>query len=245
MSTWGKSSPEHTTDEAEPQRLEFARDGLETVAGGPLGWRLKVAVAVLAIAVGALWLKPWTGSSIPTPSAFSSAAPTAPASPPQRKAPPTLDPVTVAARRRQCQSPLDWRVITAETTAARRTRTMYASSPSSSSGPTDRMLPLSHAYAGVLRAVGLCVPQEDYVDAAAELGRVVLWQVHADGTAREIADPVVIDLPLYQAGEAYWAPPSGDGQTWPAGRYVFEIRPAVGGPSRWLGIEFIPVRPNG
>ena len=122
---------------------------------------------------------------------------------------------------------------------------MYAVSPSNSSGPADRTVALTRHYAGALRALGLCVPGAEAAVATLDLGRVVVWQVHADGTFRAIDHPVVVDEPLYAAGEAYWAPPAGESDTWPAGRYVFEIRPAVAGPSRWLGIEFVRVRDAG
>ncbi|MEA2676649.1 MAG: hypothetical protein QOJ81_790, partial [Chloroflexota bacterium] len=79
----------------------------------------------------------------------------------------------------------------------------------------------------------------------AELARVVLWQIDDDGAVREIRNASVVDRPLYLAGEAYWAPPDGEGATWPVGRYIFEIQPNDGGPSRWMGVEYTHVAEAG
>jgi hypothetical protein len=195
------------------------------------------------LVVGVLVLKPWASwptepfDALPTHVAVA-ATPT-----PGPTAAPTIDPMVIAAARRQCRR--DWRMVTAESSATRRTRTMYAASPGFSSGPTDTSLPLSHLYAGSLRAVGVCVPRTADTNIAAELARVVLWQISADGTVREIRNPLVIDRPLYLAGEVYWAPPEGEGDTWPVGRYVFEIRPSDGSASRWMGVEFVHVADSG
>jgi hypothetical protein len=238
VSTWGRSNPEIRTDE--PQELR-----LERVGGRPGGWRVFTVGAAGLLVVGVLLLKPWANwptqpiDSLPTFVAVA-ATPTPGPSPA-----PTIDPMVLAEGRRQCKSPVDWRMVTAETTATRQTRTMYAALPSFSSGPTDTALPLSHLYASSLRAVGVCVPRSANLVVAAQLARIVLWQVSDDGTVRQVPDPLVIDRPLYLAGEAYWAPPVGEGDTWPVGRYVFEIEPSDGGPSRWMGVEYTHVAETG
>jgi len=240
VSTWGRSNPEIPTERPRPLRLE--RVGGRAF-GGPA-----IALGVAAVlVVGALLLKPWANGPIqpiqtlPTDVAVAATATPSPGPTPA----PTIDPMVLAVLRRQCQSPADWRIVTAETTATRQTRTMYAAYPGLSNGPTDATLPLSHLYAGGLRAVGVCVPRSADSVVAAELARVVLWQVLDDGTVREIRDALVIDRPLFLAGEAYWAPPDGQGATWPVGRYVFEIRPDDGGQSRWMGVEYIHVAASG
>ena len=131
-------------------------------------------------------------------------------------------------------------MVTAETTVRRDTRTMYAAVPMTASGPADPALPLSHLYAGNLKAVGVCVPRSPVVSPMTILNQVVLWQVDESGFAQEIQRPVVMDNDLYDAGEAYFAPPIGDGPFWPEGRYIFEIRRLEGPGSRWIGLEFIP-----
>ena len=131
-------------------------------------------------------------------------------------------------------------MVTAETTTTRETRTMYAAVPVQAAGPADPALPLSHLYAEDLRAVGVCVPRGPVVSPTTTLHQVVLWQVDDSGTAREVVQPVVLDNELYDAGEAYFAPPAGEGPYWPEGRYVFEIRRIEGPGSRWIGLEFVP-----
>jgi hypothetical protein len=120
---------------------------------------------------------------------------------------------------------------------------MYATSPMEASGPNDSSLPLSYLYADTLRAVGVCVPRSPATSSTAMLGEVTLWQVESDGIAREIYRPTLIDAALYDAGEAYFAPPDTAGQTWPPGRYVFEIRSdAAGADSRWMALQFVTTR---
>ena len=120
-------------------------------------------------------------------------------------------------------------MVTAEQTVTRNTRTMYAASPVRADGPADPNLPLSHLYAGGMSAVGICVPRSPVVSPTTTLHEVILWQVAADGTVREIQRPVLVEPALYDIGEAYFGPPAGEGSLWPPGRYVFEIRRTAGG----------------
>lgn len=242
MSTWGRSNPD---DEHEEPQLR-----VERVAGQLPPWKLLAGLIAVVLLIGTLWLKPWDEDRPAVaiaPRAVERA--TVPTDRPPTEAPehtaaattpsPTLNPVIVAARRRQCQSPQDWRMVTAETTVTRETRTMYAASPVRALGPGDPGLSLSRLYAGNLRAVGVCVPRSPVVSPTTTLLQVVLWQVDGHGTVREVLRPVVLDSTLYDAGEAYFAPPAGGGTYWPEGRYVFEIRRAEGAGSRWIGLEFV------
>jgi len=243
VSTWGRSDPNDELDESAPR--------LEKVGRAPR-WRLVVALVSIVLVFGLMWAKPW--NNLPPPVAAvpevsfdvpGRATPT-PVPTPQPTATPepvaTLGPVALAAKRRQCQSPTDWRMVTAESTVTRETRTMYAAVPAPASGPTDPGLALSQLFAGELRAVGVCVPRSPVVSPTTTLHQVVLWQVEDDGTAREVERPVVMDDDLYDIGEAYFAPPIGEGQYWPQGRYVFEIRRIEGPGSRWIGLEFVPTQ---
>ena len=243
MSTWGRSNPEDNREE-EPLQLE-------RVGGRAVSWRLVVAGLGLVLIVGALWVKPWDmfAPKVPNtsqapivadvateiPQASVSEATVAAATPG-----PTPEPLAVVARRRQCQSPVDWRMVTAERTVTRDTRTMYAVSPVAAIGPDDPTLPLSHVFAGSLEAVGVCVPRSPVVSPVSTLHDVVLWQIETDGTAREIQRPVLLDPGLYDIGEAYFGPPADEGSSWPAGKYVFEIRRAAGPGSMWMALEFVP-----
>lgn len=238
MSTWGRSNPEIPNEE--PQTLR-----LEKVGGQRLGLNVVAVGAAIALLAGVLLLKPWANGPPQPIDALPTDVALVPTATPGPTPAPTIDPMVLADLRRQCQSPTDWRMVTAETSAARQTRTMYAAYPAFSNGPSDRSLALSHLYAGALRAVGVCVPRAEDNAVAAELSRVVLWQISDDGAVRQIRNPLVIDRPLYLAGEAYWAPPSGEGNTWPEGRYVFEIETNDGGPSRWMGVEYVRVGVGG
>jgi len=248
VSTWGKSDPE---DELEESSLELQR-----VGGRALSGRLIVVGLAVVLLVGALWIKPWEAiqpgppqpaptfppvadavTAMPTATADSSAS-----SEPAAEPTATPDPLVVAAQRRQCQSPTDWRLVTAETTVTRETRTMYAATPVQASGPTDPSLPLAFLHADSLRAVGVCVPRSPVVSPTTTLHEVVLWQVESDGVIREIQRPLLMDPALYDIGEAYFSPPLDEGATWPPGRYVFEIKRVEGAGSRWMALEFVTTR---
>jgi hypothetical protein len=244
VSTWGRSNPEDNHEE-EPLQLE-------RVGGRGSSSRLIVAGLAVVLAIGALWVKPWDlfAPHVPVPPAQPPAVADVATDRPQASVPeptmpaatpgPTPEPLVVVARRRQCQSPVDWRMVTAERTVTRDTRTMYAVSPVAAVGPADPTLPLSHVYAGSLEAVGVCVPRSPVVSPVNTLHDVVLWQVEPDGTAREIQRPVLLDPGLYDIGEAYFGPPADEGSSWPAGKYVFEIRRAAGPGSMWMALQFIP-----
>jgi len=217
---------------------------------------LIVAGFAVVLVVGALWLKPWTAIPpgpppvVPTfpPIADAVASPTPDASDDSASTGPTVEPTAtpnpliVAAERRQCQSPDDWRLVTAESTITRETRTMYAATPVDASGPADPTLPTSYLYADSLRAVGVCVPRSPVVSPTATLHEVVLWQVERDGVVREIQQPILMDPALYDIGEAYFSPPVDEGATWPPGRYVFEIKRAGSTGSRWMALQFVTTR---
>ncbi|MEA2676797.1 MAG: hypothetical protein QOJ81_938, partial [Chloroflexota bacterium] len=134
---------------------------LEKVGGRAFGSRVITFGAIAVLLVGLLLLKPWAnGPTQPTQALPTDVAVVATPTPGPTPAP-TVDPMVLAVLRRQCQSPTDWRMVTAETSATRQTRTMYAAYPDFSNGPTDASLPLSHLYAAALRAVGVCVPRSD------------------------------------------------------------------------------------
>jgi hypothetical protein len=208
----------------------------------------------VVLVIGTLWFKPWEAIQ-PGPSllqaTFAPIAGATQAAPPSNDSAATepavaptlpLDPLLLAAQRRQCQSPTDWRLVTVESSLRRETRTMYAATPVEATGPDDPTLPLSYLYSDQLRAVGVCVPRSPVVSPTTTLHEVVLWQVESDGVVREIQRPILMDPALYDVGEAYFAPPVEEGATWPPGRYVFEIRRVAGAGSRWMALEFITTR---
>ena len=101
-------------------------------------------------------------------------------------------------------------------------------------GPDDAALPASRDHAERLTAVGICPPTTSAASPAEQFQRVVLWHVKANGTFEEVTRARVLDKPLFNVGEAYFAPPSELGATWPRGRYVFEIREIGSVTSRWM-----------
>ena len=212
---------------------------------------------IVVIALSAMWLKPWehrpladpvavaeVASAIPssTPGADVAAAATATGKLPQ----PTLDPVAFAERHQHCRLSSTWHLLTSESTLKRPSRSLWAGSPGKASGPADPKLHLTPVRVGSLQAVGICGPKTPVISPAEVLRSVVLWQVRTDGSVREVTRPRLLDVALYDLGEAYFQPPAGEGDVWPAGRYVFEIRRLAGGESsssRWIGLEFVPSGP--
>ena len=242
MSTWGRSS---TEPPAEPS-AEFSaappeKAKLERVASARSSRFAVAVVGLICLMLAVALIKPWQAPRRPgqsfAPFAVATAAPTP--VPPTPTPEPTINPLVLAVQRRQCQSPDEWRLVTAERSITRDTRTMYAASPVEASGPNDPAISLSHLYALGLHAVGVCVPRFEGITPEQTLLSVRLWQIAPTGFVREINGAVVTDPSLYRLGEAYWAPPEGG--EWPAGRYVFEIRSKVTGADRWMGLEFDPV----
>ena len=90
-------------------------------------------------------------------------------------------------------------------------------------------------------AVGVCAPPDPILALSEQLARVVLWHVPLDGSPRAIRSPSILDAPLLAFGEAYYGPPPGEGEEWPPGRYVIEIKPRSSGASRWLALDFVPI----
>jgi len=252
VSTWGRSDP---TDEEDESGLQ-----LEHVTGQPARWRMAIAAICAILALGVLWAKPWDRPvpapvallpSLPaqvsatSPPATLRPTPEAPDPSPTPEAPdpgPTRSPIAQASRLRHCVAPRDWKLLSSESTQRWTVRTLWAAAPTAATGPTDPDLPVRVVHADNLLAVGICPPRTPVLTPSLMLRDVVLWQVLADGHAREVTRPGLFDSALYDLGEAYFGPPAGEGKYWPAGRYVFQIRRLAGAGSRWMGLEFVPTR---
>jgi hypothetical protein len=208
------------------------------------------AAFVVVLLLAAAWIKPWDRNPpLPiaaVPSSPSSAAGSVAPPDPTMAAPtpaPTPDPATLAARRATCRQARIWRLVSVEESARWRTRTMWGVAVQEATGPADPQLDAALDKADRLTAIGVCAPVTPVLSAVDQLLQVVLWHVSADGTVREVTRPVIVDEPLFELGEAYYAPPQDEGETWAAGRYVFEIRRLAGGASRWLALDYVPTGP--
>jgi hypothetical protein len=209
------------------------------------------------VALSAMWVKPWERQ---VPAATVAVADVAAATPSTTRGAdladeasvtpalpePTVDPLAIAARHQLCRLSKAWHLLTSESTLKRPSRSLWAGSPATATGPADPKLRLTSVRVGSLQAVGICGPKTPVISPAEVLRSVVLWQIGADGRPREVTQPRLLDEALYDLGEAYFKPPAGEGEVWPAGRYVFEIRRLAGGEgsaSRWIGLEFVPSGP--
>ncbi len=248
MSTSGRSDPDDEGIEHTP--------ALERVGKQPARWRLATVLIVAVVALGALWLKPWeqqrpaaTAGVADAADATPSAAPSdvaAAATPTAAPLGPTPAQIAFAARHQHCRLSTAWHLLTSESTLKRPSRSLWAGAPEQATGPADPNLQLISVRVGSLQAVGICGPKTPVVSPAEVLRAVILWQVGTDGSVREVTRPRLLDVALYDLGEAYFQPPAGEGDVWPAGRYVFEIRRLAGGESsssRWLGLDFVPSGP--
>jgi hypothetical protein len=117
---------------------------------------------------------------------------------------------------------------------------MWGATLQEGAGPGDAQLAASRDHARELNAVGICAPSNPTMSPVDQLLQVVLWHVDLDGNVTEITQPEIVDAELFDLGEAYYGPPPEVGDSWPPGRYVFEIRRLAGGASRWMALDFIP-----
>jgi hypothetical protein len=223
---------------------------LERIRGQKVGRREVAVLVAVVLAIGSFVLKPWDAQTpltalAPTPHSRLAASPTVgplPAGPTPR---PTPDAATLAERRRFCQEAGTWRLVSIEETSRWRTRTMWAITPQPAEGPGDAKMLARRDHAERLMAVGVCAPIDPLLALPDQLARVVLWVVPSDGPPRVISSPSLLDESLLAFGEAYYGPPQGEGEEWPPGRYVIEIKPRGSGESRWLALDFVDVADSG
>ena len=126
-------------------------------------------------------------------------------------------------KRQSCRGTRTWRLVSIEVAGRWRTRTLWGASIQEASGPTDDSLTSSRDHADRLVAVGICVPVTPVMSPVDQLLQVVLWHVDPDGTVREVTRPQIVDAEMFDLGEAYYGPPADEGESWAAGRYVFEF----------------------
>jgi hypothetical protein len=247
VSTWGRSNSEIDTGLRVP---------LQRVQRGRAATAPRIVLLLASVAVAIAWWKPW-GEAPPAPPAQApiaavasvpSETPAMNVTPSPRSSPSpaaTVDPQVAAEKRAHCRASEKWRLVSMEESSRWRTRTLWAVTSQRASGPADPRLRLSKDHAARLVAIGICAPASSLVSPVEQLRRTVLWHVGDDGTVREILNPVILDVPLFERGEAYYGPPADEGTSWPPGRYVFEIRDPTSrtdDTARWIGLEFVPTR---
>jgi len=240
VSTWGRCSVPPSREEAPPPEVP-----LERIRGQAVGRREVAVLAALVLTIGLFVLKPWDAQAplmalAPTADSQLTASPTAQPTPALPTPRPSADAATLAEQRRFCQSAGTWRLLSIEETSRWRTRTVWATTPQPAEGPGDPNMVARRDNAERLMAVGVCAPIDPILALPEQLARVVLWHVPIDGPPRVISRPSVLDKPLLAFGEAYYGPPLGEGEEWPPGRYVIEIKPRSSGTSRWLALDFVP-----
>ncbi len=219
---------------------------------GGVSWRLPAAIGLVVALITIAVVKPW-GMSPHSPASVDRASALAGANAGSGElASPaaTNDPeVEAALRRKLCDAPTHWRLVTVEVTALGDSRTMYGATPAEASGPADRSIPTAHLAAIRLYAIGLCRPNASgrlSVDTPFE--GVTLWQIRAGGEPARIVGFLTLDQELFRLGEGYFGPPPaepGSGPAtefppvWQPGRYVFQIdRGGDAGQSLWVALDF-------
>jgi hypothetical protein len=154
--------------------------------------------------------------------------------------PTPLPSVELVVKRRQCQNPDAWRIVTTEQSGPLRSYSLLPVTPVVATGPTDdRIVP--HAFhAGELFAIGYCVPVSADSNVATAEARVLIWQQVPGGRFNALHDLRVLDPGLASIGEVYLGAGSTSHPTsWPDGRYVFEAQGAgPGGAAGWFALAF-------
>ncbi len=218
---------------------------MERVGGS--GRRSMIVAAFVMAALGLAILKPWAAPEGPGPAPAGPAAASAGVPAIAQATPaPTDDPVLEQARqRRQCQSPVDWRIVTMELAADRRMRTLFPVRPAVADGPADPGIEGHRVWASELLGLGVCVPRgakTGLAGTAGALARVHIWQLHDDEAPVRLNALTTLDEPLMRLGEAYFGPPGSRGRSavWPVGRYVFQIDALEdGGQPLWFALDYL------
>lgn len=145
----------------------------------------------------------------------------------------------VVLRRRQCQNPDAWRIVTTELSGPLWSHTLLPVTPVAASGPGDTAIVAQPFHAGQLYAIGYCVPlsADTYVTAR---NRITIWQQLPGGRPKALRDSRVLDPGLASIGEVYLGAGSASQPvSWPDGRYVFEAEGAgPGGVAGWFALAF-------
>jgi hypothetical protein len=222
---------------------------------GGVSWRFVAVIGLVAGLITIAIAKPWGSPRVPTPVDWASAMAKASLDAPEPTSPAaTSDPeLDAAVKRKLCDAPPQWRLVTMEATALGESRTMYGATAAEASGPADRSIPTAHLSAIHLYAIGLCQPNASGLRSADRpLEAITLWQIKPGAEPQRIVGFSTLDTGLFRLGEGYFGPPSGERGSaaatgsppvWQPGRYVFEIdRGGDAGQALWLALDFAAAR---
>ena len=142
-------------------------------------------------------------------------------------------------RRRQCQDPNEWRIVTTEVSGPLWSHSLLPVTPVAASGPADAAIVAQSFHAGQLFAIGYCAPLS-FGTYAETHDRVTVWQQVPGGRVTALHDLRVLDPGLASIGEVYLgAGTASQPASWPDGRYVFEAPGAgPGGSVGWFALVF-------
>jgi hypothetical protein len=164
--------------------------------------------------------------------------------------PTSSDPSDSPSARLLCNAPPTWRLITAEADAIGAARTMFTAVARAANAANDPSIPTVELRADRMFAIGVCRPNPAGLRVPdVPFEPIAIWNLPSHGPPVAIAGARILDLALFELGEAYYGPPeppnaSGSPTTetmsWGPGRYVLELDGTSSGePSLWLGLNFV------
>ena len=204
------------------------------------------AMVVLAAAfIAVAWLKPWNAGtgvvdgSGTLPAEVPASALDLAVATLDTASPTPMPSLELVLRRRQCQNPDAWRIVTTELSGPLWSHSLLPVTPVAASGPGDATIVAQPFHAGQLYAIGYCVPLAAVADVAAQ-DRITVWEQLPGGRPKALHDLRVLDPGLASIGEVYLGAGSASQPvSWPDGRYVFEAQGAgPGGIEGWFALAF-------
>jgi hypothetical protein len=202
-------------------------------------------VALAAAFIIVAWLKPWDAGtgvgdrSRALPAEVRASALDLAVATLDTASPTPVPSLELVLRRRQCQNPDAWRIVTMELTGPLWSHSLLPVTPVAASGPGDSAIVPQPFHAGQLYAIGYCVPLSADREIAAQ-DRITIWQQLPGGRLTVLHDLRVLDPGLASIGEVYFGAGSAlQPVSWPDGRYVFEAQGAgPRGIEGWFALAF-------
>ena len=150
--------------------------------------------------------------------------------------------------RRQCQSGEGWRIVTVENNAIGHSRTLWMVDELSPT-PEQAVNQARRLWAERTLGIGYCAPGRSVDERGARAGDVSLWLASKRGAPVRVEPGEILDPPLAELGEVYFAPPDqlALNGSWPAGIYLFQVSPgsaADASAAGWFALDVRRVRPR-